>query len=53
VERDPRIGYGHCYGPVYDAAMIRAKIAQCRQVRDVELPRFSQVVRFHVWLDSP
>jgi hypothetical protein len=53
VERDPRIGYGHCYGPIYDEAMIRAKIAQCHQVRDVELPRFSQVVRFHVWLDSP
>jgi hypothetical protein len=51
--RDPRIGYGHCYGPVYDAEMVRAKIEQCRYVRESELPRFSKVVRFHVWLDSP
>ncbi len=53
LDREPRIGYGHCYGPVYDAEMVRAKIAQCRRVREVELPRFSQVVRFHVWLESP
>ena len=53
LEADPRIGYGYCYGPVYDAEMVRAKIAQCRFVRDEELPRFSQVIRFHVWLDSP
>jgi len=53
LEADPRLGYGYCYGPVYDAEMVRAKIVQCRFVRDVELPRFSQVVRFHVWLESP
>jgi hypothetical protein len=53
LEADPRLGYGFCYGPVYDADMVRAKIAQCQFVRDIELPRFSQVVRFHVWLESP
>ncbi len=52
LRRDPRIGYGFCYGPVYDTAMIEAKIRQCRFVRDVELPRFSQVIRFHIWLES-
>lgn len=53
MEADPRIGYGYCYGPVYDTEMVRARIAQCRFVRDEELPRFSQVIRFHVWLDLP
>lgn len=53
VENDARIGYGYCYGPVYDAEMIRQKLAQCRRVRDVELPRFSQFIRFHVWGESP
>jgi len=53
LERELRIGYGHCYGPVYDAEMVRAKIVQCRRVAEVELPRFSQSIRFHVWLDSP
>ncbi len=53
VESDVRIGYGYCYGPVYDAKMIRQKIAQCRRVRDVELPRFSKVIRFHIWNESP
>ncbi len=51
LRRDPRIGYGHCYGPVYDASMVEAKIEQCAFVRDVELPRFEQVVAFHLWLD--
>jgi hypothetical protein len=51
LARDPRIGYGHCYGPVYDAAMVRDKLRQCRQVLEQELPSFSQGVRFHVWLD--
>ncbi len=53
LEADPRLGFGYCYGPVYDAEMVRAKIRQCLHVRDVELPRFSSVVRFHIWLDSP
>lgn len=53
LDREPRIGYGHSYGPIYDASMVRAKIAQCRRVKEDELPRFSQVVRFHVWYDSP
>lgn len=53
LERDSRIGYGHCYGPVYDAEMVRAKITQCRYVRDIELPRFSKVIRFHIWGESP
>ncbi len=52
LERDPRIGYGHCYGEVYDAEMVKAKIAQCRYVRDVELPRISDVIRFHIWLKN-
>lgn len=53
LEREPRIGYGHCYGPAYDAGMVRAKIRQCRFVKEKELPRVSQVIRFHVWLESP
>lgn len=53
LARDPRIGYGHCYGPVYDADMVTAKIAQCRYVRDVEFPRFSKVIRFHNWGETP
>ncbi len=53
MEKDPRIGYGHCYGPVYDIEMVRAKIAQCRYVRDVEFPRFSNVIRFHIWGETP
>jgi hypothetical protein len=31
----------------------QAKIAQCRYVRDVELPRFSSFMLFHTWLESP
>jgi hypothetical protein len=53
LERDPRIGYGHCYGPVYDMDMVKAKITQCCYVRDIELPRFSTLIRFHIWLDAP
>lgn len=52
LKRDPRIGYGYCYGPVYDGSMVEAKIAQCRYVRDVELPRVSNVIRFHLWLKN-
>ena len=53
LQRDIRIGYGYCYGPMYDAAMVEAKISQCRTVRDVELPRFRKIIRFHVWQQSP
>lgn len=53
LHEDSRIGYGHCYGAVYDSEMVLAKIAQCRYVREVELPRFSKVVRFHIWGESP
>lgn len=53
VERDERLGYGHSYGVAFDAGMVRAKLEQCRFVRDRELPRLSQSIRFHVWLDSP
>jgi hypothetical protein len=48
VERDFRIGYGRCYGQVYDADMIREKIEQCVFVRDVELPRLKSGIRFHI-----
>ena len=53
VESDPRLGYGHNYGPVYDSAMIRAKIRQCEFVLSQELPRISSVIRFHVWSQFP
>jgi len=48
AERDFRIGYGHCYGQVYDADMIREKIEQCIFVRDIELPRLKSGIRFHI-----
>ena len=51
--RDPRIGYIHCYGDVYDLEKVEAKIAQCRFVRDKELPDFSRRVRFHLWMEFP
>ncbi len=41
LKRDPRIGYGpygRANGRVFDAGMVKEKIAQCRYVRDVELP---------------
>ncbi|HWL51104.1 MAG TPA: hypothetical protein VNQ90_01620 [Chthoniobacteraceae bacterium] len=53
LERDDRLGYGHSYGVAFSADMVRTKLEQCRFVRDRELPRFSQSIRFHVWLDSP
>lgn len=53
VESDPRLGFGHNYGPVYDGAMIRAKIRQCEFVLRKELPRISSVIRFHVWSQFP
>jgi hypothetical protein len=53
LRQDPRIGFGHCYGRVYDASMVQTKIDQCRYVRDIELSLYSSVLRFHVWLDYP
>jgi len=49
IERDFRIGYGHSYGQVYDAEMLREKIQQCEWVRDIELPAFKTGVLFHVY----
>lgn len=51
LERQPSVGYGHCYTEVYDHSLVSDKIRQCRYVLEKELPRFSSVVRFHVWLD--
>jgi len=51
LERDFRVGYGHCYGEVYDADMVRAKIRQCEYVIDREIPRLDHFVRFHLWND--
>lgn len=51
--RDPRIGYGHCYGMVYDAAMVNDKLRQCAFVLENELPRLSQGIRFHLWNEYP
>jgi hypothetical protein len=48
LENDPRLGYGFCYGIVYDAQMVREKIAQCRQVMDIELPTQAKDLRFHI-----
>lgn len=53
VEADPRLGFGHNYGPVYDSTMIRAKIRQCEFVLHREIPRISSVIRFHVWSQFP
>lgn len=49
LEADPRIGYGHIYGEVYDVAMVRDKIRQCEYVRHKELPRIGSLIRFHLW----
>lgn len=53
LARDPRIGYGHCYGIVYDAGMVKEKLRQCEYVLDTELPRLSQGIRFHLWNEYP
>lgn len=53
LARDPRIGYGHCYGTVYDAEMVNQKLRQCRYLVEKELPRLSSLIRFHLWLDYP
>ncbi|MBI4025617.1 MAG: hypothetical protein HY360_11605 [Verrucomicrobia bacterium] len=53
LARDPRIGYGHCYGIVYDQEMVERKISHCEHLLAKELPRFSSQVRFHIWHDHP
>lgn len=53
LDRDPRIGYGHCYGIVYDKEMVESKIAQCKHLVTNELPRFSTQIRFHLWNEYP
>ncbi len=47
VEQDFRIGFGYCYGQVYDEEMIREKISQCEYVRDSELPDMISNMLFH------
>jgi len=49
LARDPRPGFGYCYGMAYDREMVEDKLRQCRYVRDVELPLFDKTVRFHLW----
>jgi len=49
LERDPRIGFGHSYGEVYDLEMVKDKIRQCQSVRDEEIPRLKYFMRFHLW----
>jgi hypothetical protein len=53
LARDPRIGYGHCYGIVYDAEMVREKLRQCEYVLNTELPRLASFMRFHLWNEYP
>lgn len=49
LARDPRIGFGFTYGPVYDRKMVEEKIRQCREVKDSEIPRIRSFLRFHLW----
>lgn len=53
LESDPRLGYGFCYGIVYDAQMVGEKIAQCRQVMDRDLPLQAKDLRFHLYSMFP
>lgn len=53
LAQDPRIGYGYTYGEVYDANMVREKIAQCEFVLHQELDRVGSFLRFHVWQRFP
>ncbi len=53
LARDFRIGYGHCYGVVYDDEMVRDKLRQCEYVLNQEIPRLGAVIRFHLWHDFP
>lgn len=52
LARDPRIGYGHCYGIVYDREMVEDKLRQCAYVLEKELPWLSRGVHFHLWNES-
>jgi len=49
LERDPRVGYGHAYGQIYDVDMVENKLRQCRYVRDFELPELEALITFHVY----
>lgn len=53
LARDLRIGYGHCYGIVYNAELVRDKLRQCRYLLEKEIPRLSAMIRFHLWNDFP
>ncbi|MCL5104767.1 MAG: hypothetical protein M1133_11730 [Armatimonadetes bacterium] len=53
LESDIRIGYGHCYGQIYDSDMVRDKIRQCIYVRDTEIPNLKSGVLFHVYHKRP
>ncbi len=53
LTRDPRIGYGHCYGIVYDIEMVQDKLRQCEYVLNQELPWLSRGMRFHLWNEYP
>ena len=53
VREDPRIGFGHTYGEVYDAEMIEQKLRQCEFVLSRELPRIASIIRFHIWQQFP
>ena len=50
---DVRIGYGHCYGMVYDAEMMRDKLRQREYVLNSEIPDLGSIIRFHLWNDFP
>ena len=53
LERDPRIGFGFTFGEVYDADMVREKIAQCHYLIANELGRIESLLRFHIWQEYP
>lgn len=53
LENDPRIGFGYTYGEVYDADMVREKIAQCEYLMANELNRIESLLRFHIWQEYP
>ena len=53
LERDPRIGFGHIYGEVYDREMVAEKLDQCRYLLEKEIPRLRSFVHFHVWQVHP
>jgi len=51
--RDPRLAFNFCYGNPYDAGMVEAKLEQCRQFLEDELPQFDREMRFHLWMEFP